>query len=130
MELMENFLVIKNEQPICQFCNKKCVKGERETKRWWWWICNTCDVSYLTSLRGELSMMEFKSPIQNDKQYTVHLALKSKTTSIYACYNISYFKGGVSLSIHGADIIKTFNHLLDVTPQNFQNKLQTILTFL
>lgn len=33
MELMENFLVIKNKQPICQFCDNRCVKGERETKR-------------------------------------------------------------------------------------------------
>lgn len=75
-------------------------------------------------------MVEFKSPIQNNKYYTIHLTLKSKQTNIYIYSDVDYSSGGISISVSGANLVKNFNYLLDITPQNFQNKLQTILTFL
>lgn len=141
MEFVENILLVENNERVCHFCHNFCVKGVREGKRLWWWKCTTCDVSFLTSLRGELHVIEFESKEENDKFYTAHLLIKNKKTDICAwtkdkvasAFGVKLYNqrpSNINKNYYTQNLVISFNQVLDITPTNFQNKLKTILIFL
>ncbi len=129
MEVMESFLIIDN-QVTCKFCQGKCNNTVQESKTHSWWDCNTCQVGYLLSRKGELSITQFKSTLENNKFYTIHLLFKSNQSLLYVWIKAEE-PGAKSIeSFYQQKMITDFPYLLDLTPQNFPNKLKTILTFL
>lgn len=118
MEIMEHSLVTTGDNKmLCQYCKQKCFKLHRERKRRWWWDCAKCSVKYLVSLQGKIETLYFYTKDPTD-MYTIQLDLKQKSTFI-----IHHTKNDVKP-------VKAFDKLIDVTPDSFQNKLQTYLVFL
>ena len=120
---MDHSLVTTGDNKmLCQFCGEKCLKGDRERKRRWWWKCSTCKVKYLASLQGRIETIYFYTKDLDDANntdlYIIQLDIKQKTTFI-----IQYLK-------HDIKPIKSFDHLVDISPETFHNKLKTYLLFL
>jgi len=129
MEVMDSFR-LKQELPFsCQYCNAKCIKEEKGTKRHWWWHCDQCNANFLVSTKGFISVIEFKTPFQDDKFYSVNIMLKSKKTDIHVWYP-DLFLDDEEISNYRPVLIKSFNQILDLNPRNIQSKIKTILTFL
>ena len=123
---METSLVTTGDNKmICQFCKKKCVKGYRERKRRWWHECDHCHVQFLTSLQGRIEKVLFKTKGE-DVFYTLEVDLKRKKTNLSQLKNVNT-KSHPSYSV---DTIKEFEEVVNVTPENFNDKIKTYLIFL
>jgi hypothetical protein len=116
----------KREKPYaCQYCQRRCIKSERAKKRFWWYLCSTCSVRFLVSITGMLVETEFYST-QNSKKYSILIENKSNKTSLLI-HNPDYYN---NFKYGGKELIKSFDKIIDVTPQNIDNKIKTILMFL
>jgi hypothetical protein len=113
---------------LCQYCKGTCSRLHRERKRRWWWQCDKCSVAYLTSLKGNIEVITFKTKAV-DNVYAITLYLKTKTSSILLWKNVAPPNEKPRYSIDSE--IKEFDKLLDnITPDNFQDRLKTYLIFL
>lgn len=101
----------------CQFCNKFCSKGNSK----YWQICHLCDVSFRLHKR-KVDLIHFTSQEKDGKFYTIHLLLKENESNIYCFQRIPIGKG--------ASLIASFDHIINITPTNLQDKLKTYLLFL
>lgn len=119
----------KEKPHICQYCDKKCFKRNREMKRHWWWHCDACDVSFLVSIKGHLNIIVFKTKVKNEKFYSVNVMVREKRTDFFVWSPDEYaYDDGVGS--YQRTFIKRFDQVLEVTPQNFEHKIKTIITFL
>jgi predicted amidophosphoribosyltransferase len=87
----------------CQFCQQQCQAITKD-----WHHCKTCSTDYHAHAVCLYTNL-------NDKPYTVTL------------YKIGPIKMIVSSAYQ--DPIMELTHAADITPQNIQNKLKTLLTF-
>lgn len=111
----------------CKFCHKNCEKYIRDKKRFWWWDCKDCKVKFLAHLSGNIVEMEYKSEEKDNKYYTVNLILPKNKTEIWIWEN-PYPK---YVSLHyDCYKVTSFDKLLEITPQNFEQKLKTYLLLL
>jgi hypothetical protein len=120
----------KKEKPYaCQYCHRRCIKSERAKKRFWWHSCSTCSVRFLVSITGMLVETEFYST-QNNKKYSILIEIKSNKTNLLIDEPDHYDRFNRIVKRGGKELIKSFDKIIDVTPQNLDNKIKTILTFL
>lgn len=103
-------VLTKNEdnQVICKFCNNACEFSLDEVYK-----CFTCHVWYDPSKNTILFLVS-----QNDRMYKICILLEEDKSHIYKYYD------------HGYYLITSFDYLLNITPDNLQNKLKTYLLFL
>lgn len=138
MEFMENIL-ITNNNVVCKFCSRHCVKVDRDRKRYWWWDCKVCNVKFLVSIKGGLDSIQFESKEEHDRFYRLHVLISQKKTEIYVLNKeypamlFGFNKGWqqqTSKPYYVKDLVVSFDQVMDITPTNFQNKLKTYLILL
>jgi hypothetical protein len=94
-----------------------------------WWKCEGCKVVwYFTDLKHNIRQIAFKHKV-GKKTYEIELRLNELRTIVHyhEPYPPEHTFGGIE-----PDIQETFldiNTILNVTSQNFLNKLQTYITF-
>jgi hypothetical protein len=136
---MKPSLVMSKNNMVCKFCNTHCIKADRERKRYWWWDCKGCDVSFLVSLKGEIDEIKFESKEEYDRYYTINILINQKRTDICIWNKVSpdlsfgfngSWKTQPNKSYYTRNLVTSFNQIMEITPTNFQNKLKTYLLLL
>ena len=111
---------------ICQFCQKETVYVPQKSSANYAfkaYFCYNCKVEYIDN------------SITNT-QYSIYTKINNKTYrfSVYKDYAILWFIAypgipGLSLN-RGSTIIKYFDYIISLTPDNIEEKIETILTFI
>ena len=119
---MKDTLTMVKKSAKCQFCDTFCKKGGKTATKSQWWNCKQCDVQYETSLKGKINLIHLKTKMKDNKFYVVRISFSEHESTIYAWekFNGSY----------NAYEVVSFNHILDINPENLSEKLKTYLLFL
>jgi|SRR6185436_19645971 len=119
---MKDTLTIVKKSAKCQFCDSFCKKGDKTANKLQWWDCKECIVQYAASTKGKIDLIHFKTKMEDNKFYTIRISFSYHESSIYAWEKV---KGG----FHAYEVV-SFNHILDIKPENLTEKLKTYLLFL
>jgi hypothetical protein len=118
---MTHHLTRMDSQIVCKFCERLCNHGQQQGKKNWW-HCDHCHLSYLITKKQNVHIYEFRTTL-NDKQYIINIYPITSLTQICIWNNTQNYFASEKL-------IKSFDSVLDISPQNITDKLKTILTFL
>lgn len=113
----------------CQFCNLPCTNA-RDPKTFY---CKPCYVTFVMDNSIEedtLLFIELWAQLK-DKKYMVRLFPNKQTTELRSATptdptaSVWEWKGG-----YFHEVVLELDYLADITPQNVNAKVQTMLTFL
>lgn len=119
---MKNTLTMVKKSAKCQFCDSFCKKGDNTANKLQWWDCKECNIQYTVSSKGKIDLILFKTKMEDNKFYVVHISFSEYESSIYAWEKMG---GGY----HAYEVV-SFNHILEIKPENLTEKLKTYLLFL
>lgn len=75
----------------------------------------------------ELIWIDFFTPLEDNIRYQVLLKIKGNSSEIYKIvrHSTDYYRGQYETFTS----IKSFDHIVFITPENAENRIKTILTF-
>jgi hypothetical protein len=112
----------------CQYCNIDCQQTYK-TNDYYIYACKPCDVRFLVNLSEEIKGIELccQKELSN---YSIRLYLTHNKTSVFFLAKVIDENGEHFKNKYFKQLVTSFDSIMDVTPTNIKDKLQTILTFL
>lgn len=119
---MKDTLTIVKKKAKCQFCNNFCIRGDKNIENNRWWKCEECRINYLISFDGKIDTANFRSSNISNEFYTIRILFKEEESTIHFWTKKDTY--------YSATSVVTLNSIINITPENMQDKLKTYLLFL
>lgn len=106
----------ENGKLICLYCQQPCRDDYPTINNY----CNNCNVYYSYSqynIQKGIEGIDFDLIIKNKLEYYLTIDILHQKTRIYKVH------------VHHNELVMSFDYIVNITPNNFKDKLQIILTY-